>query len=312
MMNLLPAIFQGVTGIIGDVSGAITVLSSIIAVYSRIRQGAKQSWVYATRTASIVAAFALVVLAADITYAVFFKSSTSVPCCTPTVTATVTSTSTPTPNLPPTLENHNFNGEYTNSPLNAVAFPKSVISGDLIIVAITQYQGTVLSVSDSANNMYTRVGVQNANSDPNNDYVELYYAKNVKGGATTITVRFSAAGDTNVGIYEFAHVATLSPLDLVAQKTGFGNAPNGGTLSTVTDNELYFAVGVDDDNSTTPEKTTPASAGSGYILEDHADDSNNEKFYSEYRVAAHGAYQTDFAIALQSDWAVIGASFKQV
>jgi hypothetical protein len=310
-MNLLPAIFQGVTGIIGDVSGAITVLSSIIAVYSRIRQGAKQSWVYATRTASIVAAIALVVLAADITYAVFFKSSTSVPCCTPTATATVTLTSTPTPIPPPALVNHNFNGEYTNSPLNTVAFPKSAVAGDLIIVAITQYQGTVSSVSDSENNMYTRVAVQNANSDPNNDYVELYYAKNVKGGATTVTVTFSAAGDTNVGIYEFAHLDTLSPLDLVAKNTGSGNAPNGGTLSTSNDNDLYFAVGVDDDNSTSPEKTTPASAGSGYILVDNADDPNTEKFYAEYRISPHGVYQTNFSIQLQSEWAVVGASFKQ-
>ena len=102
------------------------------------------------------------------------------------------------------------------------------------------------------------------------------------------------------------HLDTTSPLDQVVSNADFGNTPNGGTLNTTKENELYFAVGVDDNgNNSAP------SAGSGYTLEDHQDDStNHERFYSEDRISAHGSHQTNFSIAAGSDWAVIGASFK--
>ena len=64
-------------------------------------------------------------------------------------------------------------------------------------------------------------------------------------------------------------------------------------------------VGVDDDgNDSTPKQ------GSQYdSLLDHQDDSNNERFYAEYLIASQRNYQTDFTIATDSHWAVVGVAF---
>ncbi len=203
----------------------------------------------------------------------------------------------------PALVQKNFQSQHTSS--NALAFTSNVTAGNTILVAITQWNTTVSSVTDNRGNTYTAVTpARHANTST--DYAELYYAKNVAGGATTVTVAFSGTADTNVGIYEYSGLDPISPLEQLASNTGFGSAPNGGTVTTATDNELYFAVGVDDNgNNVAP------TAGSGYTLENHQDDStSHERFYSEDRISAHGSYSTNFTIGTSSNWAVIGASFK--
>jgi len=199
----------------------------------------------------------------------------------------------------PSLVQKNFQ---TSS--NTATFSSDVTSGNLILVAITQWNSTVSSVTDNKGNTYTAVtSAQHANTAT--DYTQLYYAKNVAAGATTVTVTFSS-GVGNIGIYEYSGLSTTSPLDQVTSNTGASTTPNGGTLTTTPDNELYFAVGADDNgNNSTP------TAGGGYTVENHQDDSaNHERFYTEDRVSAHGSYSTDFTIGASSDWAVIGASFK--
>lgn len=224
---------------------------------------------------------------------------------TPLVHRTLTSTNTP-PSVP-TLVQKEFHIQNQDTTSSAVSLPSSVTTGDLIIVAITQFKGAVLSVMDNQGNSYIQVtSAQHANSA--SDYVQLYYAKNATGGATTLIVTFSISGG-NLGIYEYSGINTTSPLDQVVSNTGTGVTPDGGTLNTTNDNELYFVVGVDDNG----DNIAP-SAGNGYTLEDHEDDSSNhERFYSEDRISAHGSYQTDFSISSRSSptvWAIIGAAFK--
>lgn len=227
----------------------------------------------------------------------------------PSPVASQTSIPSPTATTSPApaLMQKNFYVQSSDTRTNTVSFPSSVMAGNLIIVAITHFIGAVSSVTDNQGNTYTQATAsQHANASK--DYVELYYAKNVRGGATTITVTFSVLGG-DVGIYEYAGLNTTSPLDQVASNTGSGTSPDGGILSTTSDNELYFVVGVDDNGD-----NIDPSAGSGYTLENHEDDStHHERFYSEDRISAHGSYQTNFLISSQSSptvWAVIGASFK--
>lgn len=216
-------------------------------------------------------------------------------------TPTITSTPTHTLLSVPTLVQKSILIQSQNTRSNAVAFRSSVTAGNLIIVAITHFQGPASSVTDNHSNNYIQVTVAR-HANTSSDYVELYYAKNVTGGVTTVT---STAGG-NVGIYEYSGLDITSPLDQVVSNAGYGDATNGGALNTIQDNELYFAVGVDDNgNNSVP------SVGNGYTLEDHQDDStHHERFYAEDRISAHGSYQTNFSIAAASNWAVIGASFK--
>jgi len=210
---------------------------------------------------------------------------------------------TPTPSVP-TLVQKNFQVKQgTNT--NAVTFSSNVTIGNFILVAITQWSGSVSSITDNKGNTYTPVTTAQ-HADPSSDYVQLYYAKNVAGGSVTITAALSGTTDNNVGIYEYAGLDAVAPLDKITAATGTGSTPNGGTLTTTTNNELYFAVGVDDNGGNSAQ-----TAGSGYSLRDHQDDSaTHERFYSEDRVSAQGSYQSNFTLGAGSSWAVVGASFK--
>jgi hypothetical protein len=195
-----------------------------------------------------------------------------------------------------------------NSHSNTVSFASSVKPGNLIIVAVSQYHSMLLSVEDDQNDHFNAVlpaQSDKVSDDVADDYVELYYAKSVTGGQTTITVKFSSNNDSNVGIYEFSGLNTASPLDRTTSNKGLNNAPDGGVLTSDRDNELFFAVGVDDDGA--DAAPTP---GSGYTLLDVQTDDLNERFYSEYGILQHGNHQTDFSISVTSYWAVIGASFQ--
>jgi hypothetical protein len=180
-----------------------------------------------------------------------------------------------------------------------------VTTGNLIVVAITQFQNALTSISDNLGNTYIEATAsRHANSS--SDYVQLYYAKNISGGAATITINFAGTTDSNIGVYEYSGLNSTSPLDQVTSGTGSGSSPNGGVLYTTLDNELYFVVGVDDyglNNAPTP--------GSGYTLEHHQDDStNHERFYTQDKITNQGSINTNLTIGTGSNWAIIGASFK--
>ncbi len=234
----------------------------------------------------------------------------------PTPTFVGTTTVSPTLSPLPTLVQHpSLQSQSTNK--NAVPFSQPVKAGDLIVVAITQWVGGVSSVTDDQSDTYTPV-VKEApyatlSTSPDSvdgkdhDYAQLYYAKNVKGGTTTVTVKFMATENTNVGIYEFSGFGRTASLDQRVAKIGYSQYPNGGTLNTTTGNELCFVVGVDDDGN----NSAPMQGSQYHSLVDHQDDSGgHERFYTEYLIAPQGRYQTDFSIATESHWAVVGAVFK--
>ncbi len=275
-------------------------------IFSQVRRTIK--------TGLVMLSIALLIISLTLNFYQFTHARASVASPTPvskssTITPLVLGTLTPTnaPPSVPTLVQKDFHIQSQDTTSSTVSLPSSATTGDLIIVAITQYKGEVSSVMDNQGNSYIQVtSAQHANSS--SDYVQMYYAKNVTGGATTVIVTFSISGG-NLGIYEYSGINTTSPLDQVVTNSGSGDTPNGGTLNTTNDNELYFVVGVDDNG----DNIAP-SAGNGYTLENHEDDSSkHERFYSEYRISAHGSYQTDFSISSRLSptvWAIIGASFK--
>ena len=227
-------------------------------------------------------------------------------------TSTTGHAATSTPIPAPSLVQRSFQRTDDSYNTNSQSFSQGVLSGDVIVVAITQFQWIITGLSDSQSDSYELVSTQLANTAPDNDYAELFYAKNVKGGATVVSVMFSENTDANVGIYEFSHLNNQSPFDKRAAVSDSGNIPNGGLITTTQNREVLFVVGVDDNDTDAAGHIVPPTAGSGYTLLDHTDDNNNERFYDEYRVVSPGAYQTDFKIASNdADWGVIGVSFKQ-
>ena len=249
----------------------------------------------------------------------------------PTPTPLPTSTATPPPPSP-TLVQHNFSQPGSTTP-SAVSFKQSVTPGDLVVVAITQDITMLTGVRDNHHDTYTSVKpALFANSQDMADYVELYYAKNVVGGSTTVTATFTAppansnySGDSNVGIYEFSGLSKTSPLDSAASlmggsqsgKTDQVTSVGGVPLGTSENNEICFAVGVDSglNNSDDPKINTPAAVGQGYYQLDQQDDSvNYERFYTEWAPipkAGSPGCNPNFTLQYESYWAIIGAAFKQ-
>ncbi|MBA2677328.1 MAG: hypothetical protein H0U76_02860 [Ktedonobacteraceae bacterium] len=207
----------------------------------------------------------------------------------------------------PSLLQKKFQNQHNNAP--TITLPSNVTGGDVIIVAATQYKGQITSITDNHNNFYYSVTTPQ-HATENSDYAELYYAKNVVGGPTSITITFSFTGNQitsdNIGVYEFSGLDKIAPLDRGVSNSGYGNAPDGGTFFSATGTMLYFAAGLDDNGS-----NSAPLAGNGYELQDHQDDStSHERFYTEDRISTQGNSQTNFLIDTNSDWVVIGASFK--
>jgi hypothetical protein len=96
------------------------------------------------------------------------------PCCPPTAMSNV---GTPTPGLtpissPPTLVQSNFVADANST--TAVTLNQPVRKGDLILVAITQFERQVTNITDSQGDTYTKVGGTLANPVEGQDFVELY------------------------------------------------------------------------------------------------------------------------------------------
>jgi hypothetical protein len=221
------------------------------------------------------------------------------------------------PALPPALVQHNF--QRGTSAINAISFPHNVGAGDLIVVAITTNQQTVLGVRDNQSNppdVFQRVGPPVvATPAIQSDSVDLWYASNVSFGQTTVTVSFSAPpggslGATSVGIYEYSGLNKTSPLHQTLEATGAGNKPDAGALPNPLNRAgLYFLVGVDggpDING--GNGNTPIQAGTGFTLEDQQDNSSFERFYAEDSITL-GTSNASFSIAYQANWGVICAVF---
>jgi hypothetical protein len=116
------------------------------------------------------------------------------------------------------------------------SFPGSCVipatgSGNLIVVGWQVGAGsntttTVSSMSDNASNTYAEAGAAKA-VNSTGDIVDLWYAKNSKAGATSLTVTPSASvTNTALVVWEFAGADTNSPLD---QTAVLSNQP--GTLN---------------------------------------------------------------------------------
>ena len=88
---------------------------------------------------------------------------------------------------------------------------------------------------------------------------QVFYAKNISGGANTVTATFSTT-ITAYGIlyiHEYSGIDQVSPVDVVAAGTGSGSSMNSGTVTTRNANDLLFGAG--------ESTNTITRAGTNYI-----------------------------------------------
>jgi len=190
-------------------------------------------------------------------------------------------------------------------PSIAVPFASANAAGNLIIAAVRMSTTSqTVTVTDSAGNTCTDAVAQSQTTDGHQ--VHVFYAKNVAGGANTVTATFS--GNNNrpwLAACEYSGLSTTSPLDRTANAQGSGSAPtSGATATTVSANELVFAaLGLPASYKGT------VAAGSGYAL--LLQDTDSSRAATEAAVVTStGAYAGTFSLSTGANWTSVVATFK--
>ena len=138
----------------------------------------------------------------------------------------------------------------------SAAYAAAQTAGNLNIVAVGWNDATsaVSSVTDSRGNSYSLAIGPTTGSGLRQS---IYYARNIVGGANTVTVTFNqAATFVDLRVLEYAGLSVSTPLDVAVGAAGSGTAPNSGPVATTSANELIFGAGM-----TTTHFT---GAGSGF------------------------------------------------
>jgi hypothetical protein len=188
----------------------------------------------------------------------------------------------------------------------AVTLPSNVTVGDLIVVSVSGWPNLPAStaVTDSQGNTYSIAGTVLVSQGA---YSAIYYAKNVKAGATSVTVRtVRSGGQISMAVAEFSGIDPVSSLDKTAGTVGSGNTPSSGTMTPSQAGELVIGSGTHNGNTVT-------SAGSGFtMLAIPTEDSNtHQPLAMEYQVLS-GSQQTTavFNLSTGYTWTQNGALFK--
>jgi hypothetical protein len=119
--------------------------------------------------------------------------------------------------------------------------------GNLIVVGfatVTGYHPTITTITDSAGNSYGEAGNALAVNTASNYMADIWYAKNILSGATSVTITPSASGTAAAVIWEFSNADTVSPLDqtAVVNNQMATTTPLGAAVSTTAPGDVIISV----------------------------------------------------------------------
>jgi hypothetical protein len=160
-------------------------------------------------------------------------------------------------------------GMASSASSEALAFGSNTTASDIILVGFDFASGASFSsISDTQGNTFTEVGSQL--TTPAGSGSRLYYAKNIKGGADTVTVRTAASTSSiKVQVVEYAGVSTTNPIDIQAGNTGSAGSASAGGQTTVA-NDLIFGFLASDGTGSAGSGFNSRSAANGNVIQDDA------------------------------------------
>ena len=123
----------------------------------------------------------------------------------------------------------------------SVTFPKPNTAGNLIVVYVVWDNGGAVSLSDSRGNVYaSAVGPSQYSGDPTS--AQIFYARNIAGGANTVTATFATAISTRavVSLFEYSGLDPVAPLAAAVATSGSSLVMDSGLLTTTNGNTLLF------------------------------------------------------------------------
>ena len=175
-----------------------------------------------------------------------FRAASSSPTTAPTSTTASTTTSTtqaPTP-ATPTLVQVDAATPQTPESSVSVGYDNPEAAGDTNVAVIGWNDTTsnITSVTDSNGNTYTVAAPVTRGSKQSQ---AIYYAKDIEGGADTLTVTFDrAAASVDSRIMEYAGLDQANPFDAQASASGdSGGTASSGPASTSSSNDLLVGGG---------------------------------------------------------------------
>lgn len=182
----------------------------------------------------------------------------------------------------------------------SVAFPSNVTAGNLICAQSgndTSSGHLTSSYSDTLSNTYATV-VVSANNTTAGQRIDASYAKNIAGGACTVTANFS--GSTlwrHIHVSEYSGLDTTAPLDQSSGGTGTGTSGSSGSKTTTTNGQLIYG-GSGNGLNTAGSGFTTLSTGSSYAN------------MSEYQIQSSAGSIAATFTGPSSDYCVVMMTFK--
>jgi len=187
----------------------------------------------------------------------------------------------------------------TSGTVNSLAFNNANTAHNLIVVYVVWDNPGTVALSDSRGNTYTSVAPATAWGSTSTWRSQIFYAKDIAGGANSVKATFGTA-ITSFGklyIHEYSGLDRTAPLDKSAVAIGTTNAMSSGPAGTTNANDLIFGAGSSSNNVT--------AAGSGFTTRLNGNGSRTE----DRHVTSTGSYS---ATATQNGarWVMHLAAFK--
>lgn len=190
--------------------------------------------------------------------------------------------------------------EITTGTVNSVAFTNATAPGNLIVVYAAWGNKGSVTLSDTAGNTYLSAQAVTTWGADAASRAQVFYAKNIAGGATAVTATFSqsVAGSFGaVSIHEYAGIDKANPLDVSKSAKGTGTALNSGSAVTTNANDLIFGAGA--------TAGTISSAGAGFTTRSTLSHNRTQ----DKNVATTGTYNAT-ATASSARWVMQMVAFK--
>ena len=179
-------------------------------------------------------------------------------------------------------------------------------SGNLIVIGWEMVQPssgvTISSISDNAGNTYAEAGA--AKSSYASASTDLWYAKNSKSGATSLTITTSGSVSlAGAVIWEFSGVDQTAPLDVTAvlNNQGSSSTPVSPTVVTTAPGDVIVAL-VDVDNQINGIASGNAFTSDSSLMNNgfaHLITSPAGAYFAQWNESPAGAY-TSSAVAFKA------------
>lgn len=192
-------------------------------------------------------------------------------------------------------------------------------AGHAIFVSITSYLGagstlTHNSVQDDqggGTSDYTKLQDQVTTGASDNYRHTVWIRENLTGasGTTTVTVNCSASGSHNMCVLHLDRVPASGVVDTSTATTGSSTAPSV-TLSTTGTAKCLIVSSLTHNNGSPSITPNATNLPIGYLLNQDNSATEAHAVYGR-RVAATGAYTTNWTLGASSTWSVIAVAIKQ-